>query len=307
MFRSLILLFTVLAIITSSGCAVVKSPVGSEKQYSGVNDTGYDVYARLTLNDGHYTLTEYCISDKGRRSLSRYAAICDTRAVSDPWQSYVNTKTFQPVFSTDGWICSTQLFSQHSVGKGRANGKDKPSCKPAPYWESSLVWGEFYQYLFIIPILVASYYTEIYFDYARYDQAISEAITNSNAADDVAKLTAGYARFLAKEQQEQQEKDLLKQQQKAEKQNKVDRLKRLFASSASRSKAVGDAICSADNRYGYVERISGEKIQIRVEAKARSADYYFFDPLRSNRIRSTQDGRIIWDNSSNWGICSWLD
>lgn len=82
-----------------------------------------------------------------------------------------------------------------------------------------------------------------------------------------------------------------------------DRMKEAFGRRAIRAKTVGQEVCSADNRIGWVERVEGDKLQIRVDRVASDLhDYAMFDD-RFFTFSYHSIGRLIWDNSKNWAEC----
>lgn len=79
-------------------------------------------------------------------------------------------------------------------------------------------------------------------------------------------------------------------------------MERAFINAATTSKAVGIEICSKDNRFGYVERIAADRIQVRVIGQIYNRpNYYFYNDTDRGRWEKAE--RIIWDASDNWGKC----
>jgi uncharacterized protein YdaU (DUF1376 family) len=80
--------------------------------------------------------------------------------------------------------------------------------------------------------------------------------------------------------------------------------KSLFKTLSKNKKELGDQVCTPQNDFGYVERLSGVKIQIRVKGSALDQkDYLFFTPESISYSYVNKDN-IIWDQGSSWAACS---
>jgi len=119
---------------------------------------------------------------------------------------------------------------------------------------------------------------------------------------------------------------------------------RFVAASAAANKSVGTAVCSPDNRMGFVEQVAGDRIKILIKGQAVAkrdaiyghgnplgpfkvdtqglafADafgpqgaglelpildpYYLFKPHPTIRIGG-RDGDVTWDDGRQWGACGW--
>ncbi len=119
---------------------------------------------------------------------------------------------------------------------------------------------------------------------------------------------------------------------------------RFIIASTATNKSVGTAVCSPDNRIGYVEQVAGDRIKILIKGRAvakRDAiyghgnplgpfkvdtqglpfdlsvgpqgidlelpildPYYLFKPHSTIRIGG-RDGDLIWDDGRQWGACGW--
>jgi hypothetical protein len=84
------------------------------------------------------------------------------------------------------------------------------------------------------------------------------------------------------------------------------KLKNDFISQTTAQKSKGDSICSWDNKFGYVEDISNDKIKILIKGKiTRSQKGFFFNGIKQQVNRSKQE-ELIWDKSANWGGCGFI-
>ena len=80
----------------------------------------------------------------------------------------------------------------------------------------------------------------------------------------------------------------------------------LFKTLSKNKKELGDQVCTPENDFGYVEHVSGAKIQIRVKGSALDQeDYLFFTPESINYSYVNKDD-IIWDQSSLWAACTFI-
>lgn len=80
--------------------------------------------------------------------------------------------------------------------------------------------------------------------------------------------------------------------------------KRLFNKATLQAKNIGEVICTANNKFGYVEKISGKRIQIRLKGAVNKESYYFFANNSDDRFNYKKLNEIVWDESTNWGQCT---
>ncbi|SGY81451.1 hypothetical protein [Moritella viscosa] len=72
------------------------------------------------------------------------------------------------------------------------------------------------------------------------------------------------------------------------------------------AKSIGQEICSAENQFGYVEDINGNKLKIRLIGKAiNKHNYYFFGELAKSKFNFKLSAvEMIWDEQLDWGKCA---
>ncbi len=75
------------------------------------------------------------------------------------------------------------------------------------------------------------------------------------------------------------------------------------------NKNVGDRVCSADNKFGYVDEVNAEKIKVLLKGRAsRQKPYYFFDVFKiGSRFYIETMETTIWDDFSSWAACSFSE
>lgn len=81
-----------------------------------------------------------------------------------------------------------------------------------------------------------------------------------------------------------------------------------FKERNTRGLKVGDAVCSATNMFGYVERVSGDKAKIAVKWRyPRKRNYYLFrhDVYVASEIQTEKMDREIWSHQREWVTCGW--
>lgn len=279
-----------------ASCATSRPPVGEpNNDQTQEIKSGIDVYAKLVHSKNGYEFTSICQQNEmGNR--------CPTH-INNPWASYIKLNDLTPAFSTKGLVCDTVFFISHSVGYHRNNKPMKRrSCSPAPYWDKSIAFGEFLQYIFVIPAIGLYYGEEVYLNYDKLNAALLEADSKLDRQKLFSKLEADNERRLAQVENEKQQRERMKAKERQLEQDKRDMAMRAFKSSSTMPKTIGDKVCSADNVFGYVERMKGDKIQIRKVGRVQSQPHYFFTN-RNGRFSYLKDDRIIWDVTSKWGQC----
>lgn len=105
-----------------------------------------------------------------------------------------------------------------------------------------------------------------------------------------------------------------------------------FLEASKAKKEVGTTVCSSDNRWGYVEQISGPRVKILLRGRAIGSygDFGDYGPYSTGDVQSTDAGEfntiedpnflfrpinrnvrfanlsdVIWDESRYWGLCSY--
>lgn len=294
-------IFVILLVVFATGCATVKKPVGSMGDRPDPIASKASLYAQLVKERGGWTLTGLCTDDSSVSKTFR----CNRGALKDPYQNYINLRTLSPTYSTKGIICSTMLFVKHDWGYDRKPSKSTNRCVPEDYWDSNIAWGEFGQYLFVIPAIVLSYYKEVYFDYEEFGEAVSEALSNKATVDRVNV-------YVAKLDEKKDEATQVKAQK--EENYRIKRLKekeakeaavRNFERASKEQKSIGSKVCDTENRIGYVEKIAGSKVNISIKYRIYGDDYRFFDG-RNEEIAQWDIKKVdtlVWDESSEWGLC----
>lgn len=89
-------------------------------------------------------------------------------------------------------------------------------------------------------------------------------------------------------------------------QNRIIRneMKSRFIKYSKVKKEVGMLVCSADNRLGYIEKVSGERIKVDVKGYIPRQDfYYLFLNKDRNFSYKKVGGNLQWYNSEEWANC----
>jgi len=300
-------------IVLLTGCASLQPQVGNPNQLS--EDKIYSnlsLYAKLEKKNGNYVLTNIC--DDSENTFTNYPSCPSSikrrvnQSITNPWNSYISISSLEPAFSTRGHICNVIGFTDHYISQTRGGGHKEASCKPAEYWESDIAWGEFGQWLFIFPILVMSYYEEVYFDWDAYSEAVREAVKSMDRKSLLKTAEANYEKnrsaHYAEKARLQEEKRLAKLEKERKKKEESNRRVRLFQLLKDQ-KVLGGEVCSIDNRFGYLEQSAGARIKVLMKGKVsnRSAPNYFLFKSDSTRFNVINHEEFIWDTANNWASC----
>lgn len=304
----------IILLLLLTGCASVQSPIGNPVE-NNIDQISSDtkLYAQLYQKGNKWTFQNICASP------NRFSGYPECQFFNDPWKSYVSLDTLKPTFPIDGYICTTIGLSAHHIGKSRIQGKRVPRCQPSEYWESDMVWGEFGQWLFIIPILTLSYYEEIYFNHDAFNSAAEEANKTLNRKELSLELNKNISENKKKHDFKiaQEKAKKIKEEQRLN--SKLNKRKALFSLNLN-NKKIGSEICSIDHRIGYVEEIAGTRIKINVKGQAFTEsrtkamqgyefvsketppDYFLFQSdEQSFKVNSLNT--IIWDDFNKWATC----
>lgn len=102
--------------------------------------------------------------------------------------------------------------------------------------------------------------------------------------------------------------------QKEREERHLQATKSHFNDIAIKSKSIGDKVCTPDNKFGFVENISNEKIKINIIGAVPSKQHYFF--FNTNSTGSFPfDGsgsfsydkypvEYIWEDHVDWAKCN---
>lgn len=231
--------------------------------------------------------------------------------------NFINLSNFRPHLTTKSYKCSGTLFN------GTSCGVELPM-----FWESDIRESRFFLWLTIFPAIAGSYWTDIRFNWVEYKNAINEAMKNTNGFDLIAKHEEFYSEYKDfkkvfkgsvghlvteyKQQDSQYLKDRAAKKKrnnlrkkKAEQEIELANLKRKNMISAFnegvKNKVVGDEICTKRNRFGYLERVEGGKVQIRLKGIVSSTKEYML--FTKSQFDYHPKNEIIWDNSYSWAKC----
>jgi len=145
--------------------------------------------------------------------------------------------------------------------------------------------------------------------------ASSPLLNDSRIKQELSNLTSiprsgfldNYKRQLAAEKllkERERERKLEELQKKKELEEYVRQLARDFREIALLGKSIGEKVCSSNNRFGYVERLANNNIQIRLRGTAKNkGDYFFFDAKRPSNFTYSKTSEIIWAPKNDWAKC----
>lgn len=294
-------IFVILLVVLVTGCATVKGPIGSLGDLPKPITSKASVYGQLVKERGEWTLSGLCSEDS---SVSRTFR-CNRGSLQDPYQNYINLRTLSPTYSTQGIICSTMLFVKHDWGYNRKPSNSENRCVPEDYWDSNIAWGEFGQYLFVIPAVVLAYYKEVYFDYEEFGEAVNKALSNRAAVERVNAYVAELDREKDRAAQVKAQKEEEYRIKRLEEKEAKEAAIRRFERASKEQKSIGSKVCDIENRIGYVEKIAGTKVNVLIKVKIYGDDYRFFDARKDSisqwDIKAVDT--LVWDESSKWGLC----
>lgn len=287
----------VLSYVFMLGCSALKvsrDDINVEQVVK--NDGGIKVYARLSGNgDGKYQFKDAC-------SLSeRATSTCPGDSVlKNQENGYVDLYTLKPVYSVETLECNA--VGWNPIGRCLSENE---------FFYTELNEGyTFGSWLLFIPLLVGNSWHFLIFDKSKYEESIK------NVSDNISikaifelqkdKENARYVTYLKREKDEKRRR--VEQSEKIKQEEII--VANTFAVAARAPKRVGDKVCSQHSVFGYIERISENKLQIRQVGKLpNEKSYYFFRPdYRADKFHySRTDHAIIWASASEWAVCSFGD
>ena len=339
-----LVVFSLLIVFSGSGCASAKKAVGTS-DIPTVYDGRWDgIYAQLTESG----FTNYCIESSGAEYIHGFS--CNRVFRSSEYYNYFSLGNGQPVFGTGGMTCSSRLDHGLKIKSTWKYRYLKGKCEsPSFVWNKDPVISKYLTYVFVFPLLNLVREYEFYFDWNKASKALEEAVTGDNygrvdkAVSDLKseyslrleekrKLDAEAAMRAAEKAQRKAELEKREAEEMLAEQRRLEAEERLlpqkFNELATRSKTVGDKVCRKDNLYGFVEGISGSRIQVRVlgqvfeqeistlestivdgptfrviEEPKSAADYYFFRS-GDKSFRAREINEIGWFESKDFAECS---
>jgi len=337
-------IFVLLVVFLVNGCASAKKAVGTSDIPNAYDGRWDGVYAQLSESG----FTNYCIESSETEYIHGYS--CNRFIRSSLYYNYFSLGNGQPAFGTGGMTCSSRLDYGLKIKSTWKYKNLKGKCKsPSFVWNKDPVLSKYLTYVFVFPLLNLVREYEFYFDWDKASEALEIAVAGDNyiwVDKAVRDLKAGYqlkleekkkqdaetAMRAAEEAQRKAELEKRETEERLAEQRRLEAEERLlpqkFNELATRSKTVGDKVCRKDNLYGFVEGVSGSRIQVRVlgqvfeqeistlestivdgptfrviEEPKNAADYYFFrSGYKSFKAREINE--IGWFESKDFAECS---
>jgi hypothetical protein len=150
------------------------------------------------------------------------------------------------------------------------------------------------------------------FDFNEYQRAIIQASKSKVSSANLQRAVMKYNETLEKNRKRRHElKEIsrIKSENILSASNKFLRLSRI-------KKRIGDSVCTINNKFGFVEVVSGEKIKILISGEVldKKKLYFFGNPHRKiNTLNDFEDentkfnydaiDRMIWSNHNEWAPC----
>lgn len=304
------LLVFLLLILT--GYATVKPPIGELDASSYIPITDKEIYARLVENNGKFVFDFYCIKTN---TYNPYR--CHDKK-NDPWKgTYVNLSDLQPVFDTEGLVCTTSLMTEHYVSDVPALIQEflpsnRPSCTPSNLWSKRIAWGNFASWIFIGPMFALRTVSEVQFDYEKYNKALASALASDDYASTVLKIEQEEHIRIQKQKENYKRKAEEERKEREIEEARRNHAKNLFNQSVGKYQ-VGYKVCTKDNQMGYVEEISGDRVKVLVKGNdvlgdngySKAENYYLFLPdVKTFTYQKISE--IFWSKKNEWASCSHL-
>ncbi|MEC8821596.1 MAG: hypothetical protein VYA08_11935 [Pseudomonadota bacterium] len=129
-----------------------------------------------------------------------------------------------------------------------------------------------------------------------------EVIDNGYSPEEVTAIDAVVNRYI-EERVAQIKRNIETAEKRAEEERRVEQL---FDKARIAPKNVGDQICSADNRFGFVDAVAshGKSIKIQLVGHANLFnDHFFFRNSKRQFSYQAIQAQPQWDHSENWGSC----
>lgn len=338
-----LVVFSLLIVFLGSGCASAKKAVGTSDIPTAYDGRWDGIYAQLTESG----FTNYCIESSGAEYIHGYS--CNPVLRSSLYNNYFSLGNGQPAFGIGGMTCSSRLDYGLKIKSTWKYRYLKGKCEsPSFVWNKDPVLSKYLTYVFVFPLLNLVREYEFYFDWDEASEALEEAVAGDNygrvdkAVSDLKseyrlkleekrKLDAEAAIRAAEKAQRKAKLEKREAENRLAEQRRLEAEERLlsqkFNELAIRSKTVGDKVCRKDNLYGFVEGVSGNKIQVRVLGQVfeqeistlestilngpsfrvvgepkNAADYYFFRS-GDKSFKAREINEIGWFDSRDFAEC----
>jgi hypothetical protein len=335
-----VVIFSLAIIVLTSGCASARNPVGKSDIPDAYDGRWDGVYGQLSPSG----FTEYCVKSSNDEYVRGYSCDHITRNLN-----YFSLGNGQPAFDTGGMTCSSRVDNDISNGLRIKSSWGGSKClSPSFVWKKDPVLSTYLTYVFVLPLLNWVKEYEFYFDWNKASKALENAVSGDkyDAVDKaVSDLKAEYlvrlenkkkvdAEYAERRADEAKRKAELERQEEKERQLELRRraeesrlLPQRFHELSMRPKKVGDKVCRRDNLYGFVENVSGSRIQVRVigqvyeqevsilkpsfggpnlksTGEQKNAKEYYFFREGQGTINSRTINDIGWFEASDFAECS---
>lgn len=262
-----VVIFCLAIIVLTSGCASARNPVGKSDIPDAYDGRWDGVYGQLSPSG----FNEYCVKSSSDEYVRGYSCDGFTRSLN-----YFSLGNGQPAFDTGGMTCSTRFDDDLSIKSSWGGSK----CEsPSFVWKKDPVLSTYLTYVFVFPLLNWMKEYEFYFDWNKASKALENAVSGDKygTVDKVVSdLKAEYlvrlenkkkvdAEYAERRADEAKRKAELERQLELRRRAEESRLlPQRFHELSMRPKKVSDKVCRRDNLYGFVENVSGSRIQVRV-------------------------------------------
>lgn len=339
-----VVIFYIAIIVLTSGCASARNPVGKPDTPNAYDGRWDGVYAQLSPSG----FNEYCVKSSNDEYVEGYS--CDRFPLK---LNYFSLGNGQPAFDTGGMTCSSRFDNDLSNGlriksTWKYKGGGSKCESPSFVWKKDPVLSKYLTYVFVLPLLNWVKEYEFYFDWNKASKALDNAVSGDKYGTvdkAVSDLKAGYlvrlenkkkvdAEYAERRAEAAKRKAELERQEEKERQAELRRiaaesrlLHQRFDELSKRPKKVGDKVCRRDNLYGFVENVSGSRIQVRVigqvyeqevstlkpsfggpnlkiTGEQKNAKEYYFFREGQGTINSRAINDIGWFEASDFAECN---
>jgi len=338
-----VVIFSLAIIVLTSGCASARKPVGTADIPNAYDGRWGGVYGQLSESG----FTKYCVKSSNDEYVRGYS--CSHFYAGS---NYFSLGDGQPAFDIGGMTCSSRVDNDTSNGlriKSTWKYGSGAKCEsPSFVWKKDPVLSKYLTYVFVLPLLNWVKEYEFYFDWNKASEALENAVSGDKYGTvdkAVSDLKAEYlvrlenkkkvdAENAERRADEAKRKAELERQEEKERQLELRRraeesrlLPQRFLELSKRPKKAGDKVCRRDNLYGFVENVSGSKIQVRVigqvyeqevsiikpsfggpnleiTGEQKNAEEYYFFRHNQGTFKYRVVNDIGWFEASDFAECS---
>ena len=286
------IIFTLILISGCSGPQAKKSEINVSPVVSGVSNTR--VYASVAPGaDGGFKLEAACFHS------DRVASIC-LGGARDPENNYVDLRTLKPAYDISTRRCNAVGWSPY--GRCMSNNG---------MFKTELDQGRtFGSWLLLIPFLAGNSWHFLVFDQEKYESMINDLVAkydiNSIYNEQITHENKLYHYKIS--QKEKEAIEVLARENR--KNNNMVLAEQLFDRLKNLSKDVGEKVCNRANIFGYIDRISGSRIQVRQIGKVHfnKTLYFFNNETKGGSFKYSKPSvPLVWDLGTKWATCNFDD